>query len=217
MEHTAAIFDMDGVIVDSGPWHLQAWRTVLQRHNVIANDVEFRHLFGMRDSEVVPHLIGMYSDDEVKVYAEEKSQVFKEYVHNHATPTVGIVNFIDRLHAHDIQTALASLATPEEIDIILEVCGLQDRLNIVVTGAQSMRDKPAPDIFLTAAFRLGVTPQETVVFEDAISGVEAARSAGAATIAITTSYAPGELSHADVVINDFTDPKLSQFFDFSQH
>jgi HAD superfamily hydrolase (TIGR01509 family) len=212
MTHTAAIFDIDGVIIDSGPIHLQAWKEVLKSHGIIADDMEFRRLFGMRDSEVIPRLIENNSDDEVQQFMREKSGVFKELITNTAQAIPGVVECIERLLAHDIHISFASLATPEEIDTILKKIGLDGRVPVVVTGENAMRDKPAPDIFLTAAYRMGVEPQNVVVFEDDIAGIEAARIAGAAAIAITTSYAPGELSHADLVIQDFLDPKIYQFF-----
>lgn len=212
MPHSAAIFDLDGVIIDSGPLHLQAWKNVLKRHGIITDDMEFRRLFGMRDSEVVPRLIANHSDDEVKQFVQEKSSMFQGLIEQHAQPIDGVVDFIDRLRAHDIGVALASLASPDEIAIMLKTVGLYDKMMIVVTGEHAMRDKPAPDIFLTAAYRMNVEPSDVVVFEDAVAGVEAARTAGAATIGVATSYTPGELSHADLVIQDFTDPKLYQFF-----
>ncbi|MCW1929879.1 MAG: HAD family phosphatase [Candidatus Kerfeldbacteria bacterium] len=212
MSHTAAIFDIDGVIVDSGPIHLQAWKEVLKNHGIIADDMEFRRLFGMRDSEVIPRLIENNSDEQVKEFMREKSLVFKGFITNIARPIPGVVECIERLLAHDIHLAFASLATPEEIATILKKVGLEDRVPVVVTGENPMRDKPAPDIFLTAAYRMGIEPENIVVFEDDIAGVEAARIAGATAIAITTSYAPGELSHADLVIQDFLDPKIYQFF-----
>lgn len=212
MPHTAAIFDIDGVIVDSGPIHLQAWKEVLKKHGIIADDMEFRRIFGMRDSEVIPRLIENNSDDEVQQFMKEKSAVFIELITNNAKPIQGVVECIDRLLAHDIKLSFASLATSEEISTILKKVGLEGRVPVVVTGENAMRDKPAPDIFLTAAYRMGVEPQNAVVFEDDVAGIEAARIAGAAAIAITTSYAPGELSHADLVIQNFSDPKIYQFF-----
>ena len=95
---------------------------------------------------------------------------------------------------------------------MLEVAGLHKVLPVVVTREQDMRGKPSPDIFLIAAQRMQVEPASAVVFEDAITGVEAARSAGTSIVAVTTSYSRGELSHADLVIDDFTDPALLDFF-----
>lgn len=215
MLHTAAIFDMDGVIIDSGPWHLQAWKTVLRSHGIVADDMEFRRLFGMRDSEVIPRLIANNSDDDAHQFMEEKSRVFQQLIAQHATPISGVIEVIDRLRAHNVRVGLASLARPEEIASILDKTGLRDRLPVVITGDSIMRDKPAPDIFLTAAYRLDVDPSSAVVFEDAISGVEAARAAGMSIIALSTSYSPGELSHADLVVSDFTDPKIYQFFEMN--
>lgn len=211
-QHTAAIFDMDGVIIDSGPIHMRAWEQVLERHHISFESSRFRNVFGMRDSEVVPHLIGMMSDEQTHALMNEKSQLFQEYIRSQAMIVPGVADFIAVLHDRGIHAGLASLARPEEIRTVLEVAGLVDILPTVITGQQPLRDKPAPDIFLAAAYRMGVDPEASVVFEDAISGIEAARAAGATTVAITTSYSPGELSHADFIIHDFLQPTLIDLF-----
>lgn len=211
-QHTAAIFDMDGVIVDSGPIHMQAWQLTLERHRIPFQVERFRRLFGMRDSEVVPRLIGMMSDEAVQELMNEKSHVFQEYIRSQGKLVPGVDVFIHALKDRGVQFGLASLARPEEIQTVLETVGLFDILPAVITGEQPLRDKPAPDIFLAAALRMGIAPEASVVFEDAIAGIEAARAAGATTVAITTSYSPGELSHADFIINDFFQPTLIELF-----
>jgi beta-phosphoglucomutase family hydrolase len=211
-QHTAAIFDMDGVIVDSGPIHMRAWEQTLERHKIPFELDRFRRLFGMRDSEVIPHLIGLMSDEAVHELMVEKSHTFQEFIRSEAVVIPGVADFIKALHERGVQTGLASLARPDEIRAVLETLGLVDLLPAVITGDQQMRDKPAPDIFLAAAYRMGVSPDVSVVFEDAISGIEAARAAGATTVAVTTSYSPGELSHADFIINDFFQPSLIDLF-----
>jgi HAD superfamily hydrolase (TIGR01509 family) len=210
--HRAAIFDMDGVIIDSGPFHMAAWKQTLERHKIPFAVDRFRRVFGMRDSEVVPHLIGMMSDEATQELMNEKSLRFQEFIRTEARAVPGVAEFVQQLRDRGIQTGLASLARPDEIRTVLETVGLADILPTVITREQPLRDKPAPDIFLAAALRMGVAPEVSVVFEDAISGIEAARAAGAMTVAITTSYSPGELSHADLVINDFFQPTLLELF-----
>ncbi len=211
-QHKAAIFDMDGVIVDSGPLHMDAWKQTLQNHAISFDAQRFRHLFGMRDSEVVPRLIGMMSDERVQQLMDEKSVRFQEYIRKDGVAVPGVAEFIHELHARNVPIGLASLARPEEIRTVLETVGLLNVLPAVITREQPLRDKPAPDIFLAAAYRMGVDPSDSVVFEDAISGIEAARTAGATTVAVTTSYSPGELSHADLIISDFYQPTLFALF-----
>lgn len=211
-KHRAAVFDMDGVIVDSAPLHRRAWQVVLRKHDIPFAEEKFRRFFNARDAAVAPRLIGVMSDEETACLVDEKSVVFQQLIRTEGRPVRGVIEFIEKLQKLQVLTALASLARPEEIDVVLDTVGLRDKLRIVITGEQMMRDKPAPDIFLTAAFRLALPPTEVVVFEDAVSGVEAARASGATTIALTTTYSPGELSHADLVIQDFHDPKLFEFF-----
>ncbi len=211
-KHKAAVFDMDGVIIDSGPVHLEAWKRTFEARNLPFDEGRFRQSYGMRDSEVIPRLIGIMSDEETQQLADFKSRVFQELIRSSAQVVDGLSEYIERLHEWQVITAVASLASSAEIEAMLSAAGLHEKLQVIITRDQSMKDKPAPDIFLTAAYRLGFQPSEIVVFEDAVNGVEAARSAGATTVAITTSYSPGELSHADLVVENFHDPALLQLF-----
>lgn len=212
-EHSAAIFDLDGVIIDSGPLHMRAWKDTLEDRGIPFEDAEFRRHFGMRDSEVIPRLLGLIDDTLVNQVLQHKSQVFQSLVRKEGQPVEGLLEYVQHLQERSVRAAVASLATAEEIDVILEAVGLKNYLEVVITREHEMRDKPAPDIFLTAAYRMGVPVQSTAIFEDAISGVEAARSAGARTVvALTTSYSRGELSHADIVVDNFREPVLLELF-----
>lgn len=212
-KHTTAIFDMDGVIIDSGPIHMRAWKETLEDRGIQYRDEKFRESFGMRDTEVIPHLIGIMDDSKIQEVLEHKSSIFQSLIRRQGQPVEGLANYIDHLIESGVKTAVASLATAQEITTVLETVGLSDRLEVVITREHKMRDKPAPDIFLTAAFRMGVSVDRVAIFEDAISGVEAARSAGAGTVvALTTSYSRGELSHADIVVDDFHEPILRDLF-----
>lgn len=211
--HTTAIFDMDGVLIDSGPIHMRAWMETLEDRGIPYKDDQFRQSFGMRDTEVIPHLMGIMGDEEIGQVLEHKSSIFQTLVRRDGKPVEGVDLFIDHLLEQGIKTAVASLATAQEITTVLETIGFADKLNVVITREHKMRDKPAPDIFLTAAYRLGVDVEHAAIFEDAISGVEAARSAGAGTVvAVTTSYSRGELSHADIVVDSFHEPILKDLF-----
>lgn len=204
---------MDGVVIDSGPLHMEAWEITLTKEGIANSREFFRQRFGMRDSEVEPRLIGLMSDEDVDALAEKKSTVFQALVQQRGKATHGIRSFIDHLHTLDVLTALASHASKQEIGTVLDAVGLGGKLQVVVTREHGVASKPAPDIFLYAAQQLNVTPGASVVFEDAISGIEAARQAGATIVGITTSHSLGELSHADLVIKDFTDPTLRDFFE----
>ena len=123
-QHIAAIFDMDGVILDSGPLHMQAWEEVLVRHKIAFESSQFRRFFGMRDSEIVPRLIGMMSDEQTQQLMNEKSTLFQEYVRSRAKLVPGVGEFLQALFDRGVQTGLASLARPDEIRTVLETMGL---------------------------------------------------------------------------------------------
>lgn len=209
----AAIFDLDGVIMDTGPLHMRAWKETLEDRGIPYTDDKFRQSFGMRDTEVIPHLMGIMGDEQIGEVLEHKSLVFQTIVRREGKPVDGLHDYLVHLEERAVPTAVASLATAQEIQTVLETVGVHNDLQVVITREHKMRDKPAPDIFLTAAYRLGVSVDQAAVFEDAISGVEAARSAGAGkVIALTTSYTRGELSHADLVVDSFSEPVLRELF-----
>lgn len=210
--HTAAIFDLDGVIIDSGPLHMEAWKMVLEDSGIYFDDQQFRAMYGMRDSEVIPRLIGIMGDEKIERLQKQKEETYQKLILHYARPTRGLREFIAHLKARKIPRAVASSAPQIVVEHMLETVGLKEEMQIIVTGAQPMRSKPAPDIFLMAAYRLGIEPKQCVVFEDAVSGVEAARSAGATVVALTTSFSKGELSHADLVITDFHDERVRLLF-----
>lgn len=210
--HTAAIFDLDGVIIDSGPLHMEAWKMVLEDHGIHFDEKKFRALYGMRDTEVIPRLIGIMDDEKIDMLKKQKGEIYEKLIIHYARPVKGLAEFIAYLHQRNIKTTIASSAEPIVIAYILTAIEMTDQFEVVVTGTQPMRSKPAPDIFLMAAYRLGLTPSQCVVFEDAISGVEAARTAGMTVVALTTSFLTGELSHADLVVENFCDPRLKTLF-----
>lgn len=211
-KYKAAIFDLDGVIVDSGPVHLTAWKMVLKKHGFSFDDRTFRQNYGMRDAEVVPRLVGAVDDDTVTRWQQEKTAMFRHLIVNTATAVTGLIKFVNQLREHQIVTAVASSAPQSVVQAVLKTVGLAEKIQTVVTGEQTMRGKPAPDIFLMACYRLNLEPAQVVVFEDAVSGVEAARTAGTVVVAITTSHDRGELSHADLIIEDFLDAHLADLF-----
>lgn len=203
---------MDGVLIDSGPLHQQAWELVLGRHRIIADAADFRRRLGMRDTEVMPRLIQMMPDEQVNQLAAEKSAEFQRLVRSAGQPVAGAVEFLTTLRNAQVRTGVASLATIDEISAVLDTLGITNLLEVLVTRSAAIPDKPAPDIFLQAMQQVDAPAAQTVIFEDAIAGVEAARLAGGTTVALTTSYSSGELSHADLVVADFFDQRLPDLF-----
>jgi HAD superfamily hydrolase (TIGR01509 family) len=188
----AVIFDIDGTIVDNMHLHAEAFARFAERHGLPPLTTEDRaRLDGRRNSEIFPILFKReVPRDEWLAYEHEKEGLYRELSRGRLMPMKGLHGLIDRLRASGIPMALATSAPEANVTHTLGELGLAGAFPVIVRGDQVPRGKPAPDVFLEAARRLGVEPAACLVFEDAPMGIAAAQAAGMAVVALTTSFAP---------------------------
>ena len=194
----AAVFDMDGVLVDNKRFHREAWRRLAQEEGFALTDPEFwRQAIGRPVEEAVPRVLGraVPAAEAIRL-ARRKTALYHELADGHAPPVPGVVEFVRGLATANVPRALATSAVAESAARILEGLGLTAAFPVQVTAGHVQRGKPDPEVYLTAAARLGVAPAVCVVFEDAVVGVEAARRAGMAVVGLTTAHAAAELRDA---------------------
>jgi beta-phosphoglucomutase len=186
----AVIFDIDGTIVDNMHLHAEAFALFAERHGLPPLTTEDRaRLDGRRNSEIFPILFKReVPREEWQAYEHEKEGLYRELSKGRLTPVKGLHDFIDRLRGDGIKVALATSAPEPNVIHTLTELGLADAFPVIVRGDQVPRGKPAPDVFLEAARRLNVAPEDCLVFEDAPMGIEAAHAAGMAVFALTTSF-----------------------------
>jgi beta-phosphoglucomutase family hydrolase len=194
----AAVFDMDGVLVDNKRFHRESWRRLFQEEGRPLTDPEFwRHTIGRPVEEAVQRLLGHdVPAAEAARLARRKIALYHELADGQASPVAGVVPFVRALVASGVPRALATSAVPDSAARILDALGLTAELSVRVTAHDVRRGKPDPEVYLTAAARLGVAPAGCVVFEDAVVGVEAARRAGMAVVGLTTAHSDEELRAA---------------------
>ena len=194
----AALFDMDGVLVNNSRFHREAWRRLSREEGFALTDPEFwRHAIGRPVEEAVPRILGRaVPPAEAARLARRKTALYHELADGHAAPVPGVVEFVQALLAAGVPRALATSAVADSATRILEGLGLAAAFPVRVTAGQVRRGKPDPEVYLTAAAALGVPPAACVVFEDAVVGVEAARRAGMAVVGLTTAHADAELRAA---------------------
>ncbi len=204
----AAIFDMDGVLVDSNPFHLKKWEALLDEHGIPfdrddlprvilghRNDTAFRHFFGP----------GLAQEDMEKL-GEELEERFRKVFRPHARPLPGLEALIVKCHQADIPMAVASSATVKNVEFIVEALGFRPYFRHVVTGDEVRHPKPHPEIYLMTAEKLGVAPPGCVAFEDSFVGIESAKRAGMACVAIASTFPIDELrdqTQADLAVESF--------------
>ncbi len=206
------IFDMDGVVVDSHPSHVKVWREFLRSMGKSVTDAELEFVRdGRKKEEILRYFFGDLTDDEVRVYGQEKERLFAGEVQSLKT-IPGVHELLDELHRAAIPVALASNGSAGRIYRILDVLRLRAYFAAVVTANDVALGKPHPAIFHKAAEKLQVRPFESVVFEDSVSGVRAAKAAGMKCLGIADPHRAKALRRAgaDRVFANFTNTSLSR-------
>jgi beta-phosphoglucomutase len=210
----SVIFDMDGVIIDSNPYHKKAWMSFCNKHNITIsdNDLETK-IFGRTGEDVLPVLFNRPLDN--VLIAEYRSEVNKNYRDLYAPyikPLRGLKDFLEELDVADIKYAIATSAPPVNVEFVLSETKLENYFDIIVDDTMIARGKPDPEIYLITASKMKVSPSDCIVFEDSLAGIKAAQAAGMKVIGITTTHSHEELSHTDLAISDFTDITISDLF-----
>jgi beta-phosphoglucomutase len=207
-----AIFDMDGVIVDTGWAHKQAWAEFARMHGTEFMDEAFFRTFGMQNYQIIPIVLGHdVSPEEVVPMGDWKEQRYREIVSKNLTAPEGLVALLEDLKAQGFRIAVGSSAPKVNIDLVLDRLRIGRFFDAIVYGDMVSRGKPAPDTFLTAAEKLGVPPARCVVVEDAVPGVQAGKAAGMAVVAITTTRIRKDLAQADRIIDRFNEVTAADF------
>jgi beta-phosphoglucomutase family hydrolase len=202
----ALIFDLDGVLVDSMPVHTLAWQRYLQSLGVNGNHVETR-MHGRRNDEIVRDFLGPgVTPSVVFEHGAAKERLFRELIGDELDQRLvpGVKQFLER--AGGAPVGLATNAEPANVDFVLDGADLRRYFESIVDGTQVASAKPAPDVYLLAASRLGVAPANCVVFEDSPVGIEAARAAGTRVVGILSHGSP--LEGVDLAVRDFLQPEL---------
>ena len=194
------LWDMDGVLIDTGEFHFAAWCAVLADYGIPFSREQFRSTFGMNSPGTLAVLLG---DALTPALAAEisarKEAAFRDAVRGQARPLPGVTAWLARLQRAGFRQAIASSAPPENIAVLVEELHLRGYFEALVSGYARL-GKPDPGLFLETAQRLDVPPARCVVVEDAVVGVVAARRAGMKCVAVTTTNPAEALAAADLVV-----------------
>ena len=189
----AVVFDMDGVLVDSGAHHRDAW-TAMCRDCGVTPPAEFWRLtIGRPAEEAVALLVDGIDRAEARRLADLKREHYTRLARRGVVAVAGAGAFVETLARARVPRAVATSASRRDLERVLEALGLRRYLDVAVTADDVRRGKPHPEVYLRAADQLGVDATACVVFEDAIVGVHAARAAGMRVIGITTAHTADEL------------------------
>ena len=207
----AVIFDMDGVLVDSEPLINAAAIAMFKEKGLIVQPDDFLPFVGAGEDRYIGGVAEHYGFPlDVAAAKKRTYEIYLDLVPSLLEAFPGVPDLIQDCRKAGLLLAVASSADLIKVRANLEKIGLPIQLwDTVVTGEAVLNKKPAPDIFLTAAQRLGVRPAECVVVEDALNGLQAAKGAGMRCVAVATTFPSDQLVEADEVRDNITDVLLS--------
>lgn len=213
MSSYAVIFDMDGVIIDSNPYHKISLRQFCEKYGFHLSDEELiKKIYGRTNKEWIANLFGNLSKEELSRYGEEKESLFREIFKNDIRALDGLPEFLENLKQNNVPIAIGTSAPRSNVDFVLDHTRLANYFSVILHEADVEHGKPNPEIYLKVAARLGYEPSRCIVFEDSLSGVESARRAGAKVVGVATTHSMEELSHTDFIIRDFKDLDPARLF-----
>lgn len=209
----ALIFDMDGTMIDSMPYHARSWQVFAERRGLAIELPELmRRTTGRNGAECMRELLGPnLPEDEAWRLIAEKEAIYRELFAAEFRTVPGFTGYARRAAESGLRIGVGTAGDRDNIAFVFARLGWTPLPHAVVGGDEGLPGKPSPDIFLAVAQRLGVPPAACVVFEDAPLGIEAARRAGMRAVAVCTGHAPDELAgdHVIAAVADFHDPRIA--------
>lgn len=194
----AALWDVDGTLIDSSEYHWLSWRDALAAENFPITRERFAETFGQRNDEILRAYFPARTPEEIARVGEAKEVRYRALIRERGIELLpGVRRWLDRLRREGWLQAVASSAPRLNLEAIMSALGLEDYFAAVASAEDVTAGKPDPQVFLAAARKLSVAPSACVVVEDAPAGTEAARRARMRSIGVLSSHA--EL-RADIVV-----------------
>jgi beta-phosphoglucomutase len=215
----AAIFDMDGTLIDNTPFHFKAWQELFKKRGLpeLGRETYLSEISGVPIINTIKKYFGENLDEaELKALINEKQRLYRAFF-RFILPLTGLETFLNDLKSTGVKIALATSSNMDDVDFIFDAIPIRQYFDTIIIGSMVSQPKPSPQIFLTAAEQLGTPPERCIVFEDSLLGLKAGNNAGMKVVGITTAHpAPIITKLASLVINDYTDvtpQKLAALFD----
>jgi beta-phosphoglucomutase len=203
-----AIFDHDGVLVDSLELHTQAWVEMGRRSGLSFPPRFIHETFGMTNPSIFRKLLGdKVGDHDIQGYSDLKELCYREVARGKIQLMAGVRGVLDALTAHRVKLAIGSSGVLPNLELTVNECGLAGRFAAIASLEDITHGKPDPEVFLVAAKKAGCEPGHSVVFEDAPVGILAAKAAGMYAVGLTTTQPNAALKDAgaDEVVDNLVD------------
>lgn len=208
----AVIFDMDGVICHTNPFHSQAFKIFFEKRNLFPTEQEFvLHMYGKNNAYILSHFLGRKIEgQELLELEDEKESLFREIYQNYVDPIPGFLEFFHGLRIGGFKIGVATSAPFANLELIAGRLDLFPHLESALASEHVSKHKPDPEVYLKSALNLGVDPSECLVFEDSFSGASAGLNAGMKVIGVLSSHHKDELPECHHFIQDYRNLQIEQ-------
>jgi HAD superfamily hydrolase (TIGR01509 family) len=198
----AALFDWDGVILDSSTQHERSWDRLAAEEGRVLPEGHFKRSFGMKNEAIIPEILAWSHDvSTIRRLSLRKEELYREIIKAEGIePLPGVRAWLERLQSAGIPCVIGSSTHRVNIDTCLTLFGFEDFFSGIVTAEDVKRGKPEPDVFLKAASLSGVKPGHCVVFEDAPVGIQAGLSGGMKVVGVAGTHPESTLKGAHRIV-----------------
>lgn len=205
------LWDMDGVLVDTGEFHYQSWSVALAEVNIPYDREKFRKTFGMNNTRILTILLGHPPlPSFLTQVSDRKESLFRQMIRGKVHPMPGVIPCLEGWQSMNYPQAVASSAPMANIDALVDEMEIRSYFSALVS-AFYLPSKPDPAVFLEAARQLDLPPNKCIVIEDSLPGINAAHRAGMKCIAVASTNPRQKLSIADLIVNSLEDLRIDNF------
>ncbi|MGC3987254.1 MAG: HAD family phosphatase [Pseudorhodoferax sp.] len=217
MKTEALIFDMDGTMVDSMPWHARSWVAFCRRHGIQMEAAEIlARTTGRTGVECMAEVFGRpLAEADALALVHEKEQIYRELFAATFSEVAGFTAFARQAAARGLKLAVGTAGDRHNIAFVMSRLAMDPPPLAIVGGDEGLSGKPTPAIFLEAARRIGAAPERCIVFEDAPFGIEAARRGGMRAVAVCSTHSAEELAgpHVIAAVRNYDELAHSKFLE----
>lgn len=213
-----ALFDWDGVVIDSSAHHEKSWEQLAEEIGKPLPADHFIRGFGMKNQVIIPEILGWTRDpDQIEAWSLRKEELYRNIIRVEGIEALpGVAELLKLLADHGVPCAVASSTHRKNVDVVLDAIGLGQFFDAIVTAEDVTRGKPDPEVFLKGAQRVAREAGACVVFEDAHVGIEAGLAAGAKVVAVATTNSLEDLGAAHLAVASLAEidwPRFAGLFD----
>ena len=203
-------FDLDGTIIDNNHYHILSWQEFYKRRNRSFTTEEFiEHFNGKTNADVLKYIFHPnLTEEETHYYTNEKESLYREIYQPHIKPVAGLIAVLDIFYQKNIPIVIATSGIPVNIEFMLQNIPIEKYFKTIINSTHISYGKPHPEIYQLAAKALNFPPEQCIAFEDAVAGLQSAKTAGFKTIALSTTHQNDALYQADIIVKDFTEVSL---------